>query len=60
MESQDIFNYIEYYPQQLTLATIIAIIFKIFNTTDYILIQYINVIFNIFTFLGLYYFKKTI
>ena len=56
--TQDIFNYIEYYPQQLTLATIIAIIFKIFNTTDYILIQYINVIFNIFTFLGLYFILK--
>ena len=48
------FMYLQYYPQQLTLSAIVAFIFKICNTTNYVLLQYINVISNIFTVLGLY------
>lgn len=48
------FMYLQYYPQQLTLSAIIALIFKICNTTNYTILQYINVICNIFTILGLY------
>lgn len=51
---QDIFNYIQYYPQQLTLSVIIAMIFKIFNTTNYLIIQIINMLSNVLTILGLY------
>ncbi len=54
------FMYIQYYPQQLTLATVIAFIFKIFNTTNHIILQYINVIANIFTVCGLYSILKSL
>lgn len=47
-------NYIQYYPQQLTLVTIMIAIFKIFHTTSYVIFQYANVICNILSILGLY------
>lgn len=53
-------NYIQYYPQQLTLVTIITGIFKIFNTTNYIIFEYANVICNILSILGLYAITKKI
>ena len=52
--SQYCANYIQYYPQQLTLSAIIAFLFKVFNTTSYVFLQNINVISNVFSVLGLY------
>lgn len=54
------FMYLQYYPQQLTLSAVISFIFKILNTTNYIVLQYMNVICNIFTVLGLYAITKTL
>lgn len=53
-------NYIQYYPQQLTLVTIMIAIFKIFHTTSYVIFQYANVICNILSILGLYAITKRI
>lgn len=52
------FYYLQYYPQQLTLSTVIAGIFKILNTTNYMVLQYGNILANIFTVLGLYRITK--
>ncbi len=45
--------YLELYPQQLTLATIYFVIFKIFSSTSVIILQCINAIANAFTILGI-------
>lgn len=53
-------NYVQYYPQQLTLVAIIIGLFKIFNTTNYVILQYANVICNVLSILGLYAITKKI
>lgn len=45
--------YLQLYPQQLTLATLYTVIFKIFKSTDIVILQYTNVLANIFTVLGI-------
>ena len=47
-------NYIQYYPQQLNLALTFTAIFKLFNSTNLEILQYLNVIANVLTILGLY------
>lgn len=47
-------KYIEKYPHQIGMVTVFAVLYKIFNTTDYHLIQYLNIVANIFTILGMY------
>lgn len=47
-------NYIQYYPQQLNLALTFTAIFKLFNSTNIEILQYLNVVANILTILGLY------
>lgn len=47
-------EYLEIYPQQISLASFYALILKIFNTTSIKALQYLNVVANIFIVLGLY------
>ena len=47
-------NYIQYYPQQLNLVLIFTAIFKLFNSTNIEILEYLNVVANVFTILGLY------
>ena len=47
-------NYIQYYPQQLNLALTFTAIFKLFNSTNIEILQYLNVVANVLTILGLY------
>ena len=47
-------NYIQYYPQQLNLALTFTAVFKLFNSTNIEILQYLNVIANVLTILGLY------
>ena len=53
-------QYLELYPQQLTLATIYVGIFKIVNSTNLITLQYLNVIANTMTIIGLLLITKQI
>lgn len=53
-------NYVQYYPQQLTLVAIMIGLFKIFHTTSYVIFQYANVICNVLSILGLYAITKKI
>lgn len=53
-------EYLQMYPQQISTATFYALIFKIFNTTNVKILQYINAIANVFTILGLYLIAKKI
>ena len=53
-------NYMAYYSQQIPLVAIIVMIFKIFNTTNFLVFEYLNVICNIFTILGLYFITRRI
>ncbi len=48
------YMYLQYYPQQLTLTAVITFIFKILNSVEFNILQYINLISNIFIVLGLY------
>ena len=53
-------QYIEKCPHQLGMIAIFAGLYKIFRTTDYHLIQLINIVANVFTILGMYaIIKKT-
>lgn len=47
-------NYMAYYPQQIPLIAIMVLSFKIYNTTSFIIFEYLNVICNVLTVLGLY------
>ena len=47
-------NYIQYHTQQLTQVSVMVFLFKIFNTTNYLLFEYLNMICNVLTILGLY------
>lgn len=53
-------EYLEMYPQQISLASFYSIILKLFNTENVKVLQYLNVIANIFTVLGLYSIAKII
>lgn len=53
-------QYLELYPQQLTLATIYVCIFKIVYSTNLITLQYLNAIANVMTILGLLLITKQI
>lgn len=53
-------NYIQYHTQQLTQVSVMVMIFKILNTTNYVVFQYLNVICNVITVLGLYAITRTI
>lgn len=53
-------QYLELYPQQLTLATIYVGIFKIANSTNLIILQYLNAIANTMTILGVLLITKQI
>ncbi len=46
--------YIEKYPHQLGMILSFSLIYKIFSTTNYELIQYLNVVANLLTIYGLY------
>lgn len=53
-------EYIEKCPHQIGMIAIFAGFYKIFRTTDYHLIQFINIVANLFTILGMYaIIKKT-
>ncbi len=51
-------QYLELYPQQLTLATVYVAIFKLFGSTNVILLQYLNVIANAITVIALLLISK--
>ena len=51
-------GYIEKYPNQIGTITIFAFLYKIFGTTNFRLIQYINVLANIITILFIYFIVK--
>ena len=53
-------NYISYYPQQIPLIAFIALIFKIFGTTNFVILQYLNIIANVFTVIGLYFITRNL
>ena len=53
-------EYLQMYPQQISTASFFALVFKIFNTTNVRILQYINAIANTFTILGLYFIAKNI
>lgn len=53
-------EYLQTYPQQISTATFYAIILKIFNTNNVIVLQYLNIIANAFTIWGLYLIAKQI
>lgn len=54
LESIRTSGYIEKYPNQIGTITILATIYKIFGTTNFRIIQYLNVFANIVTILGMY------
>ncbi len=47
-------GYIEKYPNQMGTIFVIGTIYKVFGTTNYRLIQYINILANIITFIFMY------
>ncbi len=51
-------SYLEKCPQQIGMAVIFSIIYKIFNSTNYRIIQYLNILANVLTILGLYKITK--
>lgn len=51
-------KYLELYPQQLTLASLWNVIFKVLHTTDYRVLQYINSIANAVTLVMIYLITK--
>ena len=53
-------NYMAYYSQQIPLIAIMVMLFKIFNTTSFVVFEYLNVICNVVTILGLYLITKRI
>ena len=53
-------EYLEMYPQQISLVSFYSIILKIFNTENVKILQYLNVLANIFTVLWLYSVTKII
>lgn len=53
-------DYYEKCPHQLGIVTFYVIIFKIFNTTDVSVLQYINALANVFTILGIILISKII
>ena len=53
-------EYLQMYPHQTTLITFYALIFKIFGSTNVVILQYLNAIANTFTILGLYLIAKVI
>ena len=53
-------DYLQTYPHQITLVLFYTFIFKIFGTTDVIILQYINAIANTFSIIGLYFITKMI
>jgi hypothetical protein len=53
-------DYYEVYPHQLGLVTFFTMIFKVFNTVDVTLIQYINAVANTFTIYGIILISKII
>lgn len=48
-------NYLQYYPQQLTMAVIFMKIFKICANTNELIFKILNILSNILTVLGLYF-----
>ena len=52
-------GYIEKYPYQMGMVWVVGNLYKIFRTTNYKLIQYINIIANIITFIFMYLILKT-
>lgn len=52
--------YLEKAPHQIGMVLFFSLIYKIFSTTNFHLIQYINVIANVFTIYGLYLIMNTI
>ena len=53
-------EYLEKYPQQITLATLYVVIFKIFDSTNILILQYINAIANTVTILAILLIAKQI
>ena len=53
-------EYLEMYSQQISLVSFYSIILKLFNTENVKVLQYLNVLANIFTVLGLYSIAKII
>ena len=53
-------EYLEMYPQQISLVSFYSVILKLFNTENVKVLQYLNVLANIFTVLGLYSIAKII
>lgn len=53
-------EYLQMYPQQISTASFYAIFLKLFNTTNVKILQYLNVIANVFTIIGLYFIAKYI
>ena len=53
-------EYLEMYPQQISLVSFYSVILKLFNTENVKVLQYLNVLANIFTALGLYSIAKII
>lgn len=53
-------EYLEMYPQQISLVSFYSVILKLFNTENVKVLQYLNVLANIFTVLGLYSIAKVI
>lgn len=51
-------TYLQFCPHQLPLAVLYSFIFKIFNRTDVVLLQYINAIANAFSMLGIFLITK--
>lgn len=53
-------GYIEKYPYQMGMVWVVGNLYKIFKTTNYKLIQYINIIANIITFIFMYLILKNL
>lgn len=47
-------SYLEKCPQQISMTFFFALIFQVFSTTDFLVIQLLNIIANIFIILGIY------
>ena len=58
MEKIKTSGYIEKYPSQMGTIFVIGTLYKIFGTTNYRLIQYINIFSNLITFLFMYLILK--
>ena len=57
LEGMDYINnnsYLEKCPQQISMSFFFSIIFRVFSTTDYNVIQLLNIVANIFIILGIY------